>query len=125
MHMNESALAAAIAQLFQMGGPKLGKRFLCGQIRCTEIGRRRRVLRPHSLAAVEECRAAVPDESVPGIIAPRIRSATVQDSVLQKLWDFRWSYHGSLRGGWSEVRSNGPREVERRRRQIAKGMLKC
>lgn len=36
---DEAALAAAIAQLFQMGGPKLGKRFRCGQIRCTEIGR--------------------------------------------------------------------------------------
>lgn len=75
--------------------------------------RRRRVLRPHSLAAVDECRSVLPDESVPDRIPPRIRSATVQRTSVA------CQHHG-----WSEVRSNGPREVERRRRQIAKGMLR-
>lgn len=73
---------------------------------------RRRVLRPHMLSAVERARSPLPNEPECFDVRPVIKSATVSGEF-------------AMPQGWSEIRSNGPREVERRRRQIAKGMIRC
>jgi hypothetical protein len=72
---------------------------------------RRRVLRTHMLSALERTRSPLPDD-VPTCfdVRPVIKSATVSGEF-------------AVPQGWSEIRSNGPREVARRRRQIELGML--